>query len=285
MDSPVKLRQRQNWDAISAGWESAMTVFERGARPVTDRLLDWGGVRPGQHVLDLGTGVGEPAATAARAVSPGGRVVAMDISPAMLEAARRHAGGLDNVEFTLGDMEDIPLPAGSLDVVLSRWGLMFSEDPDAAFRSVARVLRPGGVLAAAVWSTPDRVPMMSLGYRVLSERLELPAPPPGTPGPYTLSDPDQLARRLSAAGFHDVRVEEFVVPFRPASAAEYVGFTRATIPPLLRERIAERCGSADDPETWAAVGAAAERHADGAGLSLPSTALTVRAVAGPALAR
>jgi hypothetical protein len=120
--------------------------------------------------------------------------------------------------------------------------------------------------------------MLSLGYAVLAARLELPAPPPGTPGPFSMADPAQLVRELAAAGFVDVSVEEFVVPFRFASTQEYVDFNRAVTPPRLLGLIRERFGSVDDPTTWAAVGAAAEAYReDGGGLFMPSTALTVLA--------
>ncbi|HEX2317151.1 MAG TPA: class I SAM-dependent methyltransferase [Thermomonospora sp.] len=276
----VKEEQRRTWDAIAPGWEASLETFERGAAEVTRLLLDLGGVRPGHTVLDVATGLGEPALTAARAVGPEGRVVATDLSPEMLGVARRRAEGLGNVEFAVADLELLDPPPGSFDVVLSRWGLMFALDHAALFRSLRRLLVPGGVLAAAVWGPPARVPMMALGYRVIGERLELPPPPPGTPGPFSMSDPGRLAAEVRAAGFTEVSVTEVVVPFRLESAAEFVAFTRAVTPPGLLERMRERLGSADDPATWAAVAEAAGRHrAPGGGLALDSAALCLRAVA------
>lgn len=280
----VKREQAAAWDAISSGWELALGVFERGAASVTERLLELGGVRPGQSVLDVGTGLGEPALPAARLVGPSGRVVGVDISPAMLEVARRRARTADGaapVDFVVADLESIDLPARSFDVALSRWGLMFAVDHVAAFRSLLRLLVPGGVLAAAVWSTPPRAPMMSMGYSVLSERLELSPPPPGTPGPFSMADPERVASELAEAGFAEVSVSEFVVPFRLETPQEYAAFNRAVSPPALLRSIRDRFGSEDDPGTWQAVAAAAARHADAGspGLSLPSTALCLRAVA------
>jgi SAM-dependent methyltransferase len=276
----VKAEQRENWDALAAGWDSVMATFERSAAPVTDRLLGLGGVRPGLSVLDVGTGLGEPALTAARIVGRTGSVVGIDISPAMVEVARSRAAGVPNLRYFATDLESIDLPAHSFDVVLSRFSLMFAVDHVALFRSIARLLVPGGTLAAAVWGEPSAVPMMALGYAVLGERLQLPPPPPGLPGPFSMSDPRRLAEELTAAGFVNVSVAEFVVPFRLASAEEYVWFTKAVLPPRLRHLLRDRAGSEDDPETWQAVRVAAQRYgSNGGDLSLPSTALCFRAVA------
>lgn len=273
----VKEDIRTSWNAISSGWATVQDMFERGAASMTTRLLALGGVRKGQTILDVATGLGEPALTAADRVGPSGRVVGVDIAASMVAAARHRAGNLNNVEFMVADLESIDLPSKSFDVVLSRWGLMFALDHLTAFRTVARLLIPGGVLAAAVWSEPQRAPMMSAGYAVLAQRLDMPPPPPGLPGPFSMSDPRRLTEELTEAGFTQIFVEEFIVPFRLASPQEYVEFNKAVSPPKLRQRVAE-LGPAGEAAAWALVGAAVERHrsADGE-LFLPSVALCVRA--------
>ena len=299
----IKQQQRQTWDAVSAGWEASMELFERYAAAVTGRLLSLGGVRPGQAVLDIGTGLGEPAVSAVRRVRPGGRVLGIDLSPAMIDAARRRAAGVPGVAYAVADFEaggrqraqrsgargqaasrgHSRLPAGPFDVALSRWSLMFAIDQVAAFRAITRLLVPGGVLAAAVWGPPAAAPVMAFSYAVLSQRLQLPPPPPGTPGPFSMADPDQLAAALTAAGFIEVTIEPTVVPFRFASAEQYVRFSRAVTPPALLDLIRERTGDADDPASWRAVrDSARERFADGTGLLLPSTTLCLRAATPPA---
>lgn len=278
----IREQQRSVWDGVSRGWRLWRREFERGAATVTARLLELAGAAPGQRVLDIGSGTGEPALSAGRAVAPGGRVVGIDLSPGMVAAARAAADGIGNVEFAVGDVETAELAPRSFDLALSRWGLMFAADRVELLRVVAGLLKPGGVLAAAVWSDPQRVPMISLAFRVISSHLEL--GPSGTgPGPFTMADPGAAAAELEQAGFGAVEIHEHSVPFRLDSVDEFARFSRDVLPPGLRRVLEERCGSVDDPGVWAAFNAAARAYQtpDGA-VSLPSACLFIRAVAGGA---
>ncbi|MFB8281239.1 class I SAM-dependent methyltransferase [Nocardia colli] len=276
-----KQMQRANWNAISAGWESCSHDFETGGAPVTARLLELAGVRAGHRVLDIGSGTGEPALSAAAVVGASGSVTGIDLAPDMIARARERGRGAGNVEFVVGDVESLEFPAASFDAVLSRWGLMFAVDHVETFRELARVLVPGGLLAAAVWAAPgSEAPMMSLGFQVIARRLELPPPAPGAPGPFSMGDPETVGAELTKAGFSDVEVTAFPVPFVLESPQRFIEFNKVVIPPGLKTMLRERFGSADDPATWAAVGAAVEpyRRPEGT-VALPSKALLLRAVA------
>jgi hypothetical protein len=142
---------------------------------------------------------------------------------------------------------------------------------------LARLLVPGGVLAAAVWG-PQSTHLMSTGPTALNERLAPPPPPPGVPGPFSMSDPRQLSDELAAAGFVEVAVTEHVVPFRFDSIDDYVRFNRRALPPQLLEAADNKLGS--DDEVDRILAGSVEQFADGDGtLRLPSTALLLRAVA------
>jgi SAM-dependent methyltransferase len=280
----IREQQRSVWDGVALGWRRWGPEFERGAAIVTERLLELAGAAPGQRVLDVGSGSGEPALSAARAIAPGGRVVGVDLSPAMVAAARAAAAatGTGNVEFVVGAVETAALPRRSFDVALSRWALMFAADRVELLRAVAGLLNPGAVLAAAVWAQPQRVPMISLAFRVISAHLELGPPPPG-PGPFTMSDPAAVAVELADAGFDGVELREQSVPFRLSSIDEFARFSRDVLPPGMRRVLEERCGSVDDPAVWAAFrDAAREYEGPDGGVSLPSDCLCIRAVAGGA---
>ncbi|HXW85254.1 MAG TPA: methyltransferase domain-containing protein, partial [Candidatus Binataceae bacterium] len=126
----LKREQRQAWDDNAAGWKKWWPVFERAAQVVSDRLVALAQLKPGERVLDLATGSGEPAVTVARCVGPTGRVVAVDQSPGMLAVARERVAalGLGNLEFVESDAESLALPPATFDAIVCRWGFMFLPD-------------------------------------------------------------------------------------------------------------------------------------------------------------
>lgn len=267
----IRAEQTAVWDAVSDGWHMWTAEFERAASSISRLLVRLAEVRPGQSVLDFGTGLGEPALTAASMVGPTGRVVGVDLSPAMVELARVRAAGREGVEFVVGDVDAVP---GGNDVVLSRWALPLTADRGVALRALRAALVPGGVLAAAVWGPPPSVPMIALGFATVSRYLALDAPPPGGPNPFSLADPELLRDTVAAAGFHDVDVTEHVVGFVLDSPEDYARFTLDTLPPRLRDRVAE------DREgvRQALVEAVAQRRTDDGRVSLPCTCWCVHAV-------
>jgi len=199
--------QRQEWDSVAAGWKKWWELIEGGAQRVSDRLLELADVQSGHRVLDVATGIGEPAVTAAHRVGDTGHVMATDQSPQMLAIAQeRVAGlGLQNVEFKVMDAEALELPERSFDAVLCRWGLMFLPDLKAALSGMWRSLTPGGRMATCVWDVPPKVPMVSLAMGVIRNMFQLPPPPPGMPSPFGLADTAALEQAFRDAGFSDVR--------------------------------------------------------------------------------
>jgi SAM-dependent methyltransferase len=254
--------QRRDWSAAAAGWRQWWPKIQEGLGPVSERLIALADVKPGDRVLDIATGIGEPAVTAARRVAPGGHVVATDIAPGMLEIARERAKelGLDNIEFRETDAEELDLPTEQFDVVLSRFGLMFLPDLGAALERIHAVLGPGGRLAAAVWGPPERAPLVAIPLQTVARELELPPPAPGTPGPLALADADALEAQVRQSGFADVRTERRDVTTPWESAAEFVQFIQAIAAPihnLLADQTPER-----REQVWEAIEQAASAYAD-----------------------
>jgi SAM-dependent methyltransferase len=166
--------------ADAASYDDVGEAFDRFAErftgPLAERLVSLAGVRPGERVLDMGTGTGIVALRAAAAAGPAGRVLGIDLSPGMLEKAREKArtlGLCDRLEFRRADAEALDLPDCSRDVVLSLFALLHFPDPAAALRQMRRVLRPGGRLALGVGSPPPLFSRAGLrrGLRRIGERL------------------------------------------------------------------------------------------------------------------
>jgi ubiquinone/menaquinone biosynthesis C-methylase UbiE len=230
-----KAAQRQSWDGVARGWSRWWKTIEDGAQVLSDRLVELANVKPGSRVLDIATGIGEPAVTAARRVKPGGRVVATDISPQMLAVAaeRAKALGLEDVmEFRQGDAETFALPESSFDAVTCRFGLMFLPNLGAALGTIRKSLVPGGVLAAAVWGAPAEVPFLDVVFSTARKVAGVPPPPAGTPGPFSLADAEALKRHFVKAGFSDVRTETMSLTFRLDSAEQYTAFNQDIVAPV-----------------------------------------------------
>ena len=273
---PVEFRagQRQQWDTFAPGWRKWSELIDRAASGVSERLVELAGVEPGNQVLDIAAGYGEPSLTAARAAGPDGRVVATDISAEMLAFGRERAAaaGLENIEFVEADASSLEYPEGSFDAALSRWGIIFEPDGEAAAASVRSFLKPGARMAISSWGPPDRVPFLAIPMRTAMQRLEVPPPPPGTPGPLSRPTPEALGGLLETAGFSDVQTEEADVTFEWQSAEEFTTFMKEIAPPLTA-MIDPHPQEVQD-ETWAAITEAIrEVAADDGAVRLTSVAL------------
>jgi SAM-dependent methyltransferase len=219
----LKSEQKRDWDAAAAGWKKWWPVLERGAQPVSDRLVELARVGPSARVLDVATGSGEPAVTAARRAAPGGLVIAVDQSPGMLAIARERAESLriTNIEFRESDGEALTILDHDFDAVLCRWGLMFMPDLTRALSGFRERLAPGGHIAVSVWSTADKVPMISIGADIVRKLANLPPPSPGALDPLRLGDSSILGSALDQSGFKEIKMERMPVTFEFDSAEDF----------------------------------------------------------------
>jgi enediyne biosynthesis protein CalE5 len=158
-----KAGQERDWTATAEGWRQQYRVSERQWQQVSAGLLERARVRPGHRVLDVATGIGEPALAAARLVRPGGQVTGIDLSAAMIAIAAERAREEDvtNVTFEVGDADVSQFPGGPFDAAVCRWALMFFADLPAALAGIRRALAPGGRLAASVVGPPGRYPLVT----------------------------------------------------------------------------------------------------------------------------
>lgn len=215
--------QRSDWNRVAPGWEKWDRFFDEQMTFLNHRLVGDARLRPGMKVLDLGSGTGYPALLAAQTVGSSGRVIGLDLAEQMVAAAERKAKrlGLTNVTFRQGDVTRLPFEDGSFDAVTSRFCLMFLPDIPQAVIDIARALRPGGWLAAAIWSAPDKNPSISLSMEAIRKVVDLPPPDPTAPGIFRLAKPGDLSGMVERAGFSDVSESEFAAEWAYASADEY----------------------------------------------------------------
>ncbi len=236
---PMEIGQEQAWDAAAEAYAKWWPTFERAAHPVSIRLCDLARLGPGQRVLDVATGIGEPALTAARRVMPGGLVLAVDRSPRMIAQARMRAAeaGVLNVEFRCARAESLTAGPGEFDAALCRWGLGFVSDLNALLASVYRRLGAGRLFAAALWGAPHKVPLMSLAS-VAVRRLTSAVPrPPYRLDSFRLSDMETLMRALERAGFVMESVESMAITFEFDAPRTFADF-RIGISPSLHAFLA-----------------------------------------------
>jgi SAM-dependent methyltransferase len=245
--------QREQWNSAATGWRRWSQLIDGAASGVSERLVDLAGVEQGSRVLDVAAGYGEPSLSAARRVGADGRVVASDISTEMLAFGRERAvaAGLDNIEFVESDAASLDFPKASFDAALSRWGIIFEPDGEAAAASVRSFLKPGARMAISSWGPPERVPFLAIPMRTAMQRLQVPPPPPGTPGPLSRPTPEALGGLLEAGGFSDVDVEETQVTFQWHSPEEFTTFIKEIVPPITA-MIAPHPQEVQE-ETWAAI--------------------------------
>lgn len=238
--------------------------------PVTEALVAALDPQPADTVLELAGGTGDTAAALAGRVA---HVLSTDLSPEMVEAARRR--GLECVEHRVMDMQALGLPDASVDAVVCRFGLMLVPAPALALREARRVLRDGGRLAFATWAGAKRNPWATAYGPVLAERGLDEPPRPGEPGQFALADAAEIEELASAAGFAEVAVAEVPVEYRFRDWDDYrhvvtslAAALRATL-----EQLDERTRAEVDEAARARV----EAFRGASGLVLPGLALVTRA--------
>lgn len=215
--------QRQDWNRVAGGWEKWDRFFDEQMAFLNHRLVGDARLRPGLHVLDLGSGTGYPAILAAQTVGVDGSVVGIDLAEQMLTVAERKATrlGLRNVTFKVGDVTTLPFESASFDAVTSRFCLMFLPEIPRAAVEIARVLRPGAWVATAVWSAPEKNPSIGLSIAAVKQVIDLPPPDPMAPGIFRLAQPGDFAGMLERAGLTDITDQEFFGEWSYGSADEY----------------------------------------------------------------
>ena len=280
-DEKYKVEVRREWTLAAPGWRRwfETTEGENAGPVVTGALLDQVDLQPGDTVLDVGSGYGEPGLTAAGRVGPTGAVTCLDISGDLLAfaEARARTMGLTNVRFAEADAETYDLEPAGFDVILSRAALMYASDPLATLVRLRTALLPGGRIAVAVWATPDKV-AFAAPVAVMVEMLGI-KPPSEGPGPFALGADGVLEALVRDAGFTDVATGTALAVYETPSPAACTQFLRDVAPPIT-ELIADQPEAVQE-EVWARVTEAwAQFQGEDGAVRLPCTAVWASGRAG-----
>lgn len=227
---PVKYKKttHDQWQAAAEAWFRWSDTLNSWLGKVTNEMLTMAGVREGQRVLDIAAGAGEQSITAAKKVGQSGYVLATDISANILEFAKEMSqrAGLQNIDTKVMDGENLELEDGTFDTVISRVGLIYFPDQQKALKEMLRVLKPGGKVAAIVYSTPEKNKFFSVPVSIIRNRAKLPPPLPGQPGPFSLGAEGVIEKAFSQAGFIHVQSTLVDSPLVLPSAKECVRFEK-----------------------------------------------------------
>ena len=226
---------RAQWDRSAQGWNEHTSEIRAWLRQATDAMLDMAGVRPGASVLDVAAGAGDQTLDIALRVGHSGRVLASDLSPAILALAHENArqAGFNNVQTLVADGEALSVEPASFDAAVCRLGLMFFPDPLQGLRSIHRALRQGGGICTMVFSRPDRNPCLGILMSTALKHAGLPVRDPFQPGSLmSLGKPGLTNELFGAAGFRNIATTALDAPFRLPTARHYLDFIRSSASPI-----------------------------------------------------
>jgi SAM-dependent methyltransferase len=269
--------QIEYWDGPAGEhWVAEQDRYDRINVEFGGRILVALNAAPDERVLDVGCGNGALSLAIGAAVAPGGSVRGLDVSGPMLAVAGRRAdqAGLENVALERGDAQVHPLPDAAFDAVVSRFGVMFFDDPVVAFANLARTLRPGGRLVFTCWQELVRNEWLMVPAGAALAFVPMPElGAPDQPGPFSLADPDHIRGVLGE--FTNITIDDVIAPMHLGdSIDDVVAFMRRTD---LAQTLMKDVDDATAGAAWTAVGRALEPYASPDGVILHGAAWLVQA--------
>lgn len=188
-------------------WSELQQLLDTQMAPFAKLLIERA-IRPDTHrVLDVGCGAGATTLAAAQRVGANGSCLGVDISAPLIDLARKRASETkaNTVSFLCADAQTHAFEPNQFDAVISRFGVMFFDDPVAAFRNIRRAVRSGGTLTFISWRSPAENPFMTTATRAAAPFLpDLPKPDPNAPGQFGFADPERVRKILSESGWQGI---------------------------------------------------------------------------------
>jgi ubiquinone/menaquinone biosynthesis C-methylase UbiE len=230
----IREQQKATWNKFSPGWRKWDDFTMDFLKPMGDEIIRSLDLTDTDLVLDVASGTGEPGLTIASIVK-NGKVIITDLAEGMLDVARDNATkkGITNYETVACDVCQLPFNDQTFDAVSCRFGFMFFPDMLLAVKEMARVLKPGGKIAASVWGVPDKNFWITATLSTINKNMDMPAPPPGSPGMFRCGSPGFLAGLFEQAGLHDVTEKEITGRVIYGSNDTYWNFMNDVVAPVV----------------------------------------------------
>lgn len=279
MSDTANADQIAYWNGKSGlKWAEDQEKMDAMMQPMADVAVAAAAPAPGESVLDIGCGTGATALALADRVGPEGRVLGVDISRPMLAVARSRVGARRHLAFREADASTAAFEPASVDLVFSKFGVMFFADPEAAFRNIHRAVRPGGRLAFICWRSLHENPFATLPMGAALKHLPpQPRPDPNAPGPFAFADAVRVGHILVQAGFQTPAFAAFDTPMIVGRTA--AGAAKEAVHVGMASRLLMDAGEAVREAVIADLTTVYEAHMTPGGVELPAHCWVVTASA------
>lgn len=199
-----------DWDGNSGdNWVAHQLRLDLMLQPFGDSAMAAASPQAGEHILDIGCGAGVTSFALAEQAHAEGHLLGVDISPQLIARARADTPKGAPVEFQLADAASAQLPPAAFDLIFSRFGVMFFDDPTKAFGHMRRALKPDGRLAFVCWRSAQENDWVRLPMAAIRDIVPPTPVDPTAPGPFAFFDPARISAILTDAGFDEIAIAPF----------------------------------------------------------------------------
>ncbi|WP_029036949.1 class I SAM-dependent methyltransferase [Salinimicrobium xinjiangense] len=229
----IRDQQKSTWNDFSPMWKKWDDLLMKSLEPVGEEMIRLLDLKETDTVLDIASGTGEPGLSIAKCLKNGG-IILTDLSENMLEIARDHATKkeIGNIETRVCDACELPFQDNTFNAVSCRLGFMFFPDMLEATKEMYRVLKPGGKIAASVWSVPESNFWATAISSTIAKNMQLSPAPPQAPGLFRCAESGLLPHLFQQAGFKNVTEKEVSVQLNFETVERYWTIITEVTPPL-----------------------------------------------------